>query len=121
MTFQGHDDLIDSRDVIEFLEQDPAGMDDDEQALYALAQEFTKQFEDYGAYCAEWSDGVTIIADSYFEDYAREIVEDCYDLKLETGNPYLDDCITVDWAKWAKLLKQDYTSAEVDGVTYWAG
>jgi len=119
MTFEGHDDLIDSREVIEQLadwaERATAGVPSTD--LDRLAEQFAAAFADY---CEDWKYGEMIIADSYFEDYAQELAEECYDLKSLSGNPYLDDCITIDWAKWADLLKQDYTSAEVDGVTYWA-
>lgn len=68
-------------------------------------------------YCADWHHGETLIRDSYFKDYARDCAEDWHGSALREARwPF--DCI--DWDRAARELQMDYTSAEFDGVTYWA-
>jgi len=76
-----HDDIIDSRDIIEridelenmSLDEDGNGLDEDEtkelEILYALA----KEGEDYSP---DWKYGETLIRDTYFKDYAMDLAED---------------------------------------------
>lgn len=63
----------------------------------------------------DWIHGETLIRDSYFEDYARELAEDIGAIKSDAQWP--NNCI--DWKEAAELLQQDYTSMEFDGITYW--
>lgn len=73
--------------------------------------------------CAEdWFYGAQLIRDSHFKDYAQELAEDTCpfsrgsdEAKLLESWPYR--CI--DWRQAAEELKQDYSSVEFDGVTYW--
>lgn len=58
---------------------------------------------------------VTLVRDSYFEDYAQELAEELDLVKRDVHWPY--NCI--DWEQAARELKQDYSSADFDGVTYW--
>ncbi len=75
------------------------------RALQAFADELS-------GYADDWQHGCTIIRDSYFETYMDEMLEDIGDLPKNL--PYYLT-ITVDY----DALKQDYTSAEFDGTTYW--
>ena len=63
----------------------------------------------------DWQHGETLIRDSYFEDYARELAEDCGMLK--DADTWPGRCI--DWGRAAGELQQDYMSADYDGITYW--
>jgi hypothetical protein len=86
------------------------GGDEDAQeliALRALAEEAD------GA--SDWAHGEALIRDSYFEDYARDLHEDINGRDAGKGWPF--DCI--DWEEAADALKQDYSSVDYDGVTYW--
>lgn len=57
---------------------------------------------------------VTLIRDSYFEEYMDDMLEDCGDLKPFEQRPcYIK--ITIDY----DALQMDYTSCEYEGVTYW--
>lgn len=59
---------------------------------------------------------VTLIRDSYFEDYARETADDLYGREMRNTHwPF--NCI--DWERAASELQTDYSSTEFDGVTYW--
>ena|SRR5688572_20432045 len=126
------DDVIDSRDVIARIEElegerdswepdaeiahvegvtwEDANPDDaaELKALEALAEEAD-------GYASDWKYGATLIRDSYFEDYARELASDLGMMKDDLSWPH--NCI--DWERAAEELKQDYTSVEFDGVTYW--
>ena len=118
------DDTIDSRDVIERieeLEQEYAYhvsededdkllsvWDDDLQEELDALQTFAKQFEDYAD---DYQYGAQAIRKSYFEQAMDEMVDDCYDL------PEIP-CfmtITLDY----DMLMSDYSAIDFDGVTYY--
>lgn len=150
-TISNTDDVIDSRDVIERIEElegerqdlqdefetavdnelqntDPeqretlntvrndaykALTDWDEEnkaelnALKALVEEAE-------GYSEDWRHGAALVRDSYFEDYARELLEDCGDLPRD-----LPHYIEIDWEATARNIRMDYTSVEFDEVMYW--
>ncbi len=64
---------------------------------------------------ADWSYGETLIADSYFEEYAEQLAQDI-GLVSDTDK-WPMTCIN--WEEAAEELKQDYTSVDFDGETYW--
>jgi hypothetical protein len=66
-------------------------------------------------YCSDWRYGATLVRDSYFQDYAQELADDIGALGKDTQWPHT--CI--DWGQAARELRADYSSAELDGVTYW--
>jgi hypothetical protein len=57
---------------------------------------------------------VTLIRDSYFTGYARGMLEDCGD--IPKGIP---SYIEIDWEATACNIRVDYSSVEIDDVTYW--
>lgn len=62
-----------------------------------------------------WRDGITLIPEDDFEDYARDLAEDLYGNDIRKSSwPF--DCI--DWEKAADSLRMDYSSVEYEGVTY---
>lgn len=67
------------------------------------------------SYAEDWNHGATFIADSYFEDYARELAEDIGAIKRDMEWP----CNCIDWEQAANQLKADYTSVTVNGNDYW--
>lgn len=67
-------------------------------------------------YVPDWHHGETLIRDSYFRDYAEELADDIGAIDHNAKWPV--NCI--DWNKAARELQMDYTSAEFNGVTYWA-
>lgn len=68
-------------------------------------------------YCDDWRYGVTLIRDSYWPDYAEELCKDLGYLQNDLPDFIKDN---IDWEKVAEDLQVDYTSADFDGVTYWA-
>ena len=84
--------------------------DDDEAkelaALKALA-------EDAEGYAPDWTYGATLIRESYFVEYCRQLVSDIGDMPTE-----IPDYIVIDWDATADNLRADYTDCDYDGVTY---
>ena len=89
-------------------EWDESDEGDELKALKALEAE-AKGYSD-------WQDGVTLIRDSYFEDYARELAEDINGEAIRDAKWPFD---YIDWEGAAEALQQDYTEVEFDGVSYW--
>ena len=78
---------------------------------YDALKELENEFSGNG----DWDHGETLILDSHFEDYARDLAEDICDMKKCDQWPF--SCI--DWEQAANELKHDYMSADADGYTYW--
>jgi hypothetical protein len=126
-----NDDLIDVRDVIARVEQlraslsndpfrgfdrDPADVADERSELATLESLLAELAGNGGD--EQWEGSwypVTLIRDSYFEDYARELAEDIGAVSVVA--PWPTYCI--DWERAARDLRMDYSSVEFDGVTYW--
>ena len=107
-------DIIDSRDIIariESLEAEEERTEEETEELTAL-RNVAERAE---GYAADWKYGEALIRDSYFEEYAQELAEDCDMISREVRWPYT--CI--DWEKAAEELQQDYTSIDYEGITYW--
>ena len=120
----GNDDVIDSRDIVERIEEleaqkqsheeneaDAPWTECDEAELVTL-QAFVEEIEQYAGDKA--SDGITCVEDSHFEDYMDEFVADCYGDMYSKNLPSWMT-ITLDY----DALKQDYTPCDLDGRTYW--
>ena len=58
---------------------------------------------------------LTLIRDDYFEDYARELAEDCGLIPDDAKWP----ATCIDWEQAARELRMDYTSTTWGGVVYW--
>lgn len=89
--------ILDTRDLLE----------EGDEEIAALVEEI----ERYSGDRAE--DGIALIPDDEFEDYARELAED---LGLVTARGWPSTCI--DWVWVADDLKVDYTSVTFRGVVY---
>ena len=128
------EDIIDSRDIIERIEELEALELAVEEALESCEQEaIDDAYADFGSgeddelaalrrladdasgYAADWHHGEQLIRDSHFKEYAQELAEDCG--MLENATTWPGNCI--DWDQAAKELQQDYTTVDFDGVTYW--
>ena len=107
------DDVIDSRDIIARIEELEGQDERDEEETAELASLKALAGEAEG--CPDWTYGETLIRDSYFEDYARELAEDIGAIPKDAGWP----AYCIDWERAASELQMDYTSVEFDGVTYW--
>lgn len=134
-TISNLDDVIDSRDVIERIEELQNERDDlelllEEEETYLYGCEACKEWdeengdelrallalqEEAEGYCPDWTYGAQLIRDSYFVEYAQELAEDCGDFDNAARWPY--NCI--DWERAARELQYDYAAVDFDGVTYW--
>lgn len=126
------DDVIDSRDVIERIEElreerdsftmlredgteeeDPEGWADQNKedaeelaALEALAEEC----EGY----SDWEHGEALIRESYWIEYVEEMLKVCGDLPQSI--PWY---IAIDWDETTQNIAQDYSIVTFDGVDYY--
>lgn len=64
----------------------------------------------------EWTYGVTLVHESYFEDHARQLAEDIGAIPDDLSWP----ATCIDWAQAARELRADYTEVEFEGDTYLA-
>lgn len=116
-------DIIDVRDIIERIEEleDEFGQftieeRDELETLRAIMEDLKGNGGDE-QWRGDWYP-LTLVRDSYFVDYAQELAEDCGYASGPDGysNPLFS---YIDWEAWARDVRMDYTSTEIDGVTYW--
>ena len=129
-----YDNIIDSRDVIARIEELESEREDlldghlfddlapKDQADFLEWEEENgheldtlRKLADEGESASDWSHGETLIRDSYFQDYAQELAEDCGMIPAGLAWP----CTCIDWEQAARELQMDYSSVEFDGIVYW--
>jgi hypothetical protein len=97
----------------EALDQFNQSFDKDE--LDTLAQVISE-----GEDSPDWSHGDILIRESYFTDYIKDMINDCYAMPKEFDShvwPY--NHVKMDWEAAAEEAKSDYNTIEVDGHTYY--
>ena len=67
-------------------------------------------------YAGDWQYGEALIRDSYFTEYAKQLVTDIGDLPFNLPG-YIEN--NIDWSGVADDIQMDYTSVDFDGVEYW--
>lgn len=114
------EDIIDVRDIIERIEEleelQEAGEyteapDCELQRLQAILEEL-KGYGGDEQWRGDWYP-VTLIRESYFTDYTQEMLEDCGTIPRD-----LPHWVHIDWEATAREVMVDYSSIEIDGVTY---
>lgn len=108
-------DVIDSRDVIARIEELEAY--EGEEDFDAEDAEELRQLRDMasdGETVPDWPYGATLVRESYFEQYARELADDLGLLEHATSWPLTH----IDWKEAANELMQDYTPIEGLGTTW---
>ena len=117
--FDGTDQILDSRDVIERIaelraEIGDAAPDDyvSEREDLAILEEFAKAASEV----SDWEYNETFISDAYFERYAEELARDIGAISDTDQWPVY----FIDWEKAADALKNDYSEYTLNGFTYWA-
>ena len=115
-TFTNTDSVIDSRDIIERIEELQNLIADESTNADFLewCQEYdilTTLAEECEQYSDDWIYGSTLIHRDYFEEYMDEMIEDCYELPKDM--PYWMS-IKLDY----DALEQDYTSVDFNGEEY---
>jgi antirestriction protein len=123
-------DIIDIRDIIEQIEvlgSDIEALQDSEQmADQQAADEAEDELQPLTAIMSELAGNggdeqwrgdwypLTLIRESYFQDYAQELAEDIGAVNRDATWP--NNCI--DWEQAARELRMDYSAITIDGVTY---
>ena len=111
-------DLIDVRDIIDRyqdLEEATDGLPEAEERCHLAS--ILDDIRDTGGdehWRGDWYP-LTLVRDSYFTNYARQMLEDCGTIPKD-----LPAWVEIDWEATARNVQVDYTSVEIDGVTYWA-
>lgn len=113
--------IIDIRDIIARVEElDPEyseiKLTDDEVKELAELQAILDDLKGNGGdeqWRGDWYP-VTLIRDSHFTDYAREMLEDCGTIPRDM--PWF---VEVDWEATARNVRMDYAATDIDGGTYW--
>ena len=65
----------------------------------------------------DWKYGATLIRDSYFEEYARDLAEEIEDMPNFQTWPTRH--MRMDWKAAAEELQSDYCQIDYLGVEYW--
>lgn len=138
-TISNNDDIIDSRNVIERIEEleeelqsltdavDEAEEGDERDEAQMNLDCFDKQellelkeLASDACSSPDWEHGESLIRDSYFVEYIKELIHECYDVpeNFESGTwPW--NHMKMDYDAAAEEAKIDYTSVEFGGVQYW--
>lgn len=116
-TFDNTQDVIDSRDIIERIEELEGAdtLEKEEAEELAALQALRTQCEGY----ADWEHGETLIHETYFVTYIEELIDDCYSLpkEMKSGEwPWRH--MKIDFEAAAKEAKQDYAEVDFDGQAY---
>jgi len=83
---------------------------------YATLLEILEELKGYGGdeqWRGDWYP-VTLIQEKYFEDHARQLLDDCGVIPKD-----LPHYVAIDWETTAQNIQVDYTPVEIDGLTYW--
>lgn len=140
-----YSDTIDSREVIERIEELQAAWDEaagDDHTDYVLSEDdwavhlgaddaaelvalldFAKDGE---TNCAGWVHGETLINADYFTEYAKELAADLGAIMMSelaatrANRDFAWPLTHIDWDAAAAALKSDYNELTFDGVTFYA-
>lgn len=126
--FDMNQDYFDSRDVIERIEElealeevflDPESSEEDKAEWTRELDSELGQLREFAdsVGSSEWNDGMTFIAESYFEEYAEDL---CKDLGYLPDNLPGFLASNINWSGVADDLRVDYTEYELDGNTYYS-
>lgn len=119
MTIDNTADIIDSREIIERIDElealaadGDALLDYDERCEMESLRKLADQCQNW---VSDWEYGETLIRDSYFVEYAQQLADDIGAIDVNASWPM--SCIN--WERAARELRMDYTAVDFDGVTYW--
>jgi hypothetical protein len=111
--------ILDLGDIIKRLEElrgdladsltDGTEMDEEDAEELKILEVVNDEGEGYG----DWGYGVTLINESYFTQYAQELADDICESTSRWPHCHID------WEAAAKALKDDYTTVEIDGTTFY--
>ena len=93
------------------------GVPDGEPEELAMLEGILYELAGYGGdaeFDGDWYPG-QLIAESYFQEYAQDLAEECG--MVDTSARWPMTCI--DWEQAARELQMDYSSIKIQGFTYW--
>ena len=109
--YNNSDDVIDSRDILDYIEkhEDDEDFKEEVEALQKVVNEYCDEYDE-GLKDLEF--GVTFIRDSYFEDYM-------WDFFLEVNQ--IDEALEcyIDIEAFARDQQYNYDTVDFDGIEYW--
>lgn len=119
MSVENADDYIDSRDVIDNIEELEADIGDNESPDdFVLEREELAKLREFDAQgrdlFEEWDEGVTLINENYWSQYVEEMA---YDRGWVDTDSFI--FTYVDWERLANDLLIDRTVINFDGVDYY--
>ena len=105
------DDVIDSRDILEYIEKykDDKDFEEEVEALQNTVDEYCHNYTDG---LEDLKFGVTFIRDSYFEEYMSD-----YFFEVNQVDEALECYIDIE--AFARDQQYDYASVYFDGIDYW--
>ena len=93
------------------------GVPDGEPEELAMLEGILSELAGYGGdekFEGDWYP-LELVADSYFQEYAQNLAEDCG--MVDTNARWPMNCI--DWEQATRELQMDYGSIEIRDITYW--
>lgn len=141
-TISNTDDVIDSRDVIERIEEledtendlkeavEDAKGTRKEAAERALADwreteegeelAILRKLAEEAEGSSDWPHGESLIRESYFTQYIEQLIDDCYQIPKEiTSGEWPWRHIAIDYEAAAEEAKDDYIEVSFGDVSYW--
>jgi hypothetical protein len=123
------DDVIDSRDVIAWIEELKDMLPESaHDVMPGTATEIAEikaelatleKLAEEASGSPDWTYGETLIRETYFTDYIEQLIDDCYEMPKELNSgewPWRH--VTVDYEAAAEEAKADYIDCDFGGVTY---
>lgn len=107
-----NEDVIDSRDIIERIEELESNedLDESEQEELAMLKSVAEDGEGY----SDWEHGETLINTNYWVEYCMQLVEDIGDLPRD-----FPSYIEIDWDRTAANLSHDYSRIDVGSSEFY--
>lgn len=109
-------------DYIEVL----GGVSKASEELHNYTEEYREELEllkdviSQGESSPDWSYGECLIHESYFTEYTKDLVEECWEFPKEVmSNKWPWSHMSMDWDSAAEEAKQDYYTIEANGETYY--
>lgn len=111
------EDVLDTQDLQERIKElENCGYTEDEREELAMLLRCKTEVEDCtGESFRSFRSGISMIRDSYFEEYARELAAD----SLLNFNDSVWPYTCIDWSKAVSKLQREYSMVTYDGVDYW--
>lgn len=110
------DKLISLNARLEVAESTLAAFEEEYGDEMVILDDVIRQGED----SPDWVSGEALIHEDNFEDYTRDLINDCYELPEEFDSGKWPWChMSMDWSAAADQAQGDYNEIEIEGHTYY--